>query len=275
MSILKKVLILSSGLFLLQQANAHAPYVAPLNFQTYNLNTSIIAGFYDNPFASEVALKNFKFIKITPDGTKSDIADQEWAQTQTLSQYSLDNKVDGTYRIRGVREGKETRYAKIGQQWKLIVASNPTQDPLPDHVILEKDLPKKATIKTVKTTDIVETFVSRKSLSEPAVKAQQAGFNVEFSTHPSQFKTKQNIQLKVTNQGQAVANAKVEILAQTTNFSHESTVQSLKTDQNGILTFQIDKANQYLMIIEDQESFDLKKNELNRYRYTLSFNVGE
>lgn len=66
-------------------AFAHYPYVAPLSYQTFNNHTAIVSGFYDNPFASEVAIKNFKFHYHMPTGQKIYLADDAWTKTQTLS----------------------------------------------------------------------------------------------------------------------------------------------------------------------------------------------
>ena len=74
------------------QAQAHYPYVAPLNYQTFNNHSAILSGFYDNPFVSEIAIKNFNFHVHTPSGDKLHLTETDWAKTQTVSSYSLENK---------------------------------------------------------------------------------------------------------------------------------------------------------------------------------------
>ena len=70
MNALKYALLISGIGFFSSVTYAHFPFVAPLNYQTFNNHTAILSGFYDNPFASEVAIKNFKFHFHTPTGQK-------------------------------------------------------------------------------------------------------------------------------------------------------------------------------------------------------------
>ena len=56
------VLTLATGLS--ATTHAHHPFVAPLSYQTFNNHTALLAGFYDNPFVSEIAIKSFNFITI-------------------------------------------------------------------------------------------------------------------------------------------------------------------------------------------------------------------
>lgn len=59
-----------SAALIMINSQVHSPYVAPLGFQTFNNHTEIVAGFYDNPFALEIAIKHFDFHFDTPTGEK-------------------------------------------------------------------------------------------------------------------------------------------------------------------------------------------------------------
>lgn len=256
-------------------AQAHYPFVAPLSYQTFNNHTAIISGFYDNPFVSEIAIKNFKFDVYSPAGAKLELTEADWARTQTLSSYSLENKVDGTYRIRGEKSGSLSRFALYENMWKPLVGTKPEAvKSVNKNVVYTSQLAKSAKIKTVQTQEIIETFISRRIISNAAVEQLHGGFDVQFLTHPNAIRVNQPIQFEILDEGQGVDHLNAEILMQTTNFSREGKIlQSIKTDAQGALNFVLPEKGQYLINIDYQQPFDHKGNELKRYKYTLSFNV--
>lgn len=256
-------------------AQAHYPFVAPLSYQTFNNHTAIISGFYDNPFVSEIAIKNFKFDVYSPTGAKLELTEADWARTQTLSSYSLENKIDGTYRIRGETTGSRSSFAQVNKEWKALIggqsAAVKSNNP---NVVYGSQLAKNAKIKIVQTHEIIETFISRRIISHAAVKQLHGGFDVQFLTHPNTIRVNQPIQFKILDEGQGVDHLNAEILMQTTNFSREGKIlQSIKTDAQGTLNFVLPEKGQYLLNIDYQQPFDHKGNKLKRYKYTLSFNV--
>lgn len=149
-------------------------------------------------------------------------------------------------------------------------ANQATNQNVIDQQALKKNMPQK----TVQTIDIIETFVSRRVTSNQVIQHIHAGFDVQFITHPNAFKKSQAIQLKVLDDKKGVANLNVEILAQTTDFSRDKKIyKALTTDAQGLLNFNMQEKGQYLMKIDYQQPFDIKKNDLKRYKYTLAFNV--
>lgn len=275
MNTFKTLLLCTAAALSTSISHAHYPYVAPLSFQTFNNHTAIVAGFYDNPFAPEVAIKNFDFHFHTPTGEKIYIKEQDWLKTQTLSAYSLENKIDGTYRIRGEKQGNIAKFALDAGKWKALVNAEP-KDPqsLNANVIYASQLKKNTQVKTVKTTDIIESFVSRRQTSDHVIKHIHGGFDVQFLTHPNAIKVNQPVMLKVLDDKQGVANLKVELLAQTHDFSREEKVyKSLTTAADGTLNFTIPDKGQYLLKLDYQQPFESKTDDLKRYKYTLAFNV--
>ena len=256
-------------------AYAHYPYIAPLSYQTFNNYSAIISGFYDNPFVSEIAIKNFKFHVYTPAGEKIELKDTEWSNTQTLSSYSLENKVDGTYRIRGEKTGSMSSFAQVNKEWKALIGGQPAADKaISPNVVYRSQLAKNAKIKTVQTQEIIETFVSRRIISSAAAAQVRDGFDVQFITHPNAIQVNQPIQFKVLDNQQGIKGLNAEILMQTTDYSRDTKVlKTVTTDEQGVLNFSLAEKGQYLLKIDYQQPFDHKGNELKRYKYTLSFNV--
>ena len=275
MKLLKVVACLAPVLALMQTAQAHYPYVAPLSYQTFNNHSAVISGFYDNPFSSEIAIKNFQFHYHTPVGEKIEINDDAWVKTQTLSSMSLENKTDGTYRIRGVKQGSTARYALDGKVWKSLIGGQPAADkPVPETVVYQSQLKKKAQITNVQTVELIETFISRRVTSNQVIAHIHDGFDIQFLTHPNAIKADQAVQFKVLDDRKAVSNLDVEILAQTHDFSREGKVyQKLTTDAEGNLNFNIKDKGQYLLKLDYQQPFGKKGEQLMRYKYTLAFNV--
>ena len=254
---------------------AHYPFVAPLSYQTFNNHTAIVTGFYDNPFSPEIAIKNFKFHYHTPTGDKVYVDDTAWINGQVLSSYRLENKIDGTYRIRGDKLGNSVHYALDGKQWKPLIQALPKVDqPINNAVFYAKDLKKNTPQKTVESTEIIESFVSRREISQHVIQHLHDGFDIQFITHPNAVKKSQAIQLKFLDDKKGIAHLKVEILAQTTDFSRDEKVyKTLTTDAKGMLNFIIDEKGQYLMKVDYQQPFEHKAERLKRYKYALAFNV--
>lgn len=256
--------------------HAHYPFVAPLSYQTFNNHTAVLAGFYDNPFASEVAIKNFKFHYHNPEGKKIYLEDSAFSQTQTVSSFSLENKIDGTYRIRGEKQGTTNRFALDGKTWKPLVAAKFDPAKANDKVFYAEKLKKKNTVKTVQTLEIIETFVSRRATSNHVIHHIHGGFDIQFISHPNAIKQGQTVQFKILDDKVGVANVDAHILAQTTDFSREQKVlKTVKSNAQGELQFTLEKAGQYLMTIDYQQPFTQKADQLKRYKYTLAFNVVE
>lgn len=275
MKLLKTGLWLCSSIFLMTHTYAHYPYVAPLSYQTFNNHSAIVSGFYDNPFSPEIAIKNFKFHYHNPQGEKIEIADEQWAKTQTLSSMSLENKVDGTYRIRGVKQGATTQFALDEKMWKVVITGKPVATkPASTKVIYESQLDKKNKVKTVQVTEIIETFVSRKNTSNKVFEHLHDGLDIQFLTHPNAIRANQPIHLKLIDNKKGISNLGAEVLTQTVNFSRDTKVyKEVTTDEQGNLNFTIKDKGQYLLKIDYQQPFDIKSDSLKRYKYTLSFNV--
>lgn len=256
-------------------AQAHYPYVAPLSYQTFNNHSAIISGFYDNPFVSEIAIKNFKFHVHTPAGEKIELKDTDWSNTQTLSSYSLENKADGTYRIRGEKAGSMSSFAQVNKEWKTLIAGQPAADKLINqNVVYRSQLAKNQKIKTVQTQEIIETFVSRRSISKIAAGCLHDGFDVQFIAHPNAIQVNQPIQFRVLDNQLPLKGLNAEILVQTADYSREGKVfKTVTADEQGALNFSLAEKGQYLLKIDYQQPFEHKGDALKRYKYTLSFNV--
>lgn len=275
MNFMKISVLLSTSMLMFNVTQAHYPYVAPLSYQTFNNHTAILSGFYDNPFASEVAIKNFKFHYHNPLGEKIEIADEQWSKTQTLASLSLENKLDGTYRIRGVKQGSTTKFAFDMGAWKTLIGGQlSTGKPVLEKVVYVSQLNKNSQIKEMQTVEIVETFLSRNNINNKVIDHVHDGFDIQFFSHPNALKANKSIHLKMLDQHKGIADLDVEILAQTTNFSRDTKAyQRFKTDAQGNLNFKIKDKGQYLLKVDYQQPFESKEKSLKRYKYTLSFNV--
>ena len=253
---------------------AHYPFVAPLSYQTFNNHTAVVAGFYDNPFASEVAIKNFKFHYHNPEGKKVYLEDDAFSQTQTLSSFSLENKIDGTYRIRGEKQGSTNRFALDGKTWKPLIAAKFDPAKANANVFYAENLKKNTQVKTVQTFELIETFVSRRATSNHVIHHIHDGFDIQFVSHPNAIKAGQAVQFNVLDNKKGVANVEAHILAQTTDFSREQKVlKTVKSNAKGELHLNLEQAGQYLLTIDYQQPFSQKGEQLKRYKYTLAFNV--
>lgn len=277
MKFLKKTIaaVVLSGVSALTAA--HYPYVAPMSYQTFNNYTAIVSGFYDNPFSPEIAIKNFKFHYHNPQGEKVHLTDADWSNAKALSSFALENKIDGTYRIRGEKQGNSIRYALNDGQWKTLMKGEPPKDKTAHaKVVYASQLSKKSKIKSVETLELIETFVSRNTISHQVIHQLHDGFDVQFITHPNAIKRNQPIQFKLLDNKLGLAGVQASILKQTNDFSREQKiVQKVQSDAQGILNFNLSEVGQYLLTVDYQQPFTAKSDQLKRYKYTLAFNIIE
>lgn len=168
-----------------------------------------------------------------------------------------------------------SRFALVDGQWKaLIHAKRDETKPLKANVAYQSDLKKNTKVKTVETQEIIETFVSRRSVSNVSVKHVHEGFDVRFISHPNALKVNQPIQLQIVDATQGAKDVDVSVLAQSYGFERADRVyQTLKSDDKGNLNFVIKDKGQYLLTIDYQQPFTAKGDQLKRYKYTLAFNV--
>ena len=186
MIIFKILPVLLSVLLFCSVSYAHYPYVAPLAYQTFNNQTAVIAGFYDNPFVSEIQIKSFQFTQVNPTGEQIELANEAWIPAKILSNYSLKNIQDGTYKIRGVRYGNKAQFAQVDHEWKTVLkAENGIKRAISEHIVYADQLSSQQLEKTVQTVDIIETFISRRLVSNEVLKSLDQGFEIEFLTHPN------------------------------------------------------------------------------------------
>ncbi|CAB1212344.1 DUF4198 domain-containing protein [Acinetobacter bouvetii] len=274
MSFKKSALFICASILCIHSTHAHYPFVAPLNYQNFNNQSAIIAGFYDNPFASEVQIKNFQFHIISPNGTKTEIQEKDWIHAGSLSNYNLNHREDGSYRIQGTRHAQSSQFANVNGQWKTLLPNQPNKTkPTPEHVIFKHQLKPNAVVKTVQTQEVIETVISRRAITNRALAITGKGFEIEFISHPNAIKINQPVQLRLLNNGKPIADTEVKLFAQTHDFSRNATQASYRTNANGEFNFILTQKDQYLLKVDYQEPFNTPEQELNRYKYTLSFNA--
>lgn len=153
----------------------------------------------------------------------------------------MENKADGTYRIRGEKTGSMSSFAQVNRDWKTLIAGQPAADQaISPNIVYRSQLAKKQKIKTVQIQEIIETFVSRRSISKIATGPLHNGFDVQFITHPNAIQVNQPIQFKVLNNQKGIKGFNAEILVQTTDYSRDTKVlKTVTSDEQGVLNFSL------------------------------------
>lgn len=174
---------------------AHAPFVAPSSYVVEGGNTAILAGFAEQAFDSEVAIKGFNFKVLTPKGETQELT---LSHSKALSLADVKTDQAGTYTVTGLRTG-ELKYAKVGQRW-LRVLDAKAEDLVPlaeRHFVTPSEVQAKTQQFTVQRFDQLLSYFSKQQYSTVKQDPTQQGLRLEFfRTSKSNF-IKNSIQSEI------------------------------------------------------------------------------
>lgn len=248
---MKKIVLLAAIVSTLSYA--HEPYVAPLAYVTENTQVPVLAGYAENAFNSEYALKDATFNIIDPKQVITTIKPTTTLKSTTAFDLAL--PTDGTYRISS-QVTYPLKYALHNKQWKLFYdasAEEAGEFAKRDYLIPDDfKKSKKPEFAEVTRKWTIESYVT-KNKSTAITQKVDAPLNVSFSVHPNEIVVDQPLNIQVTKAGQHLKNAEINVLAQGNN---ESQRIKTRTNDQGIVEFKFPTSGQYL--VEVTESIDSK-----------------
>jgi hypothetical protein len=268
---MKKIILALALSAVSYTAMAHAPFTAPSNYVVNGANTSILAGFAESPFDSEVSIKGFDFHVVNP---KGEVKAVTLSHTQSLSTANVDSSVDGTYQIIGKRAAA-IQYAKVGKRWlRVLDAKGASVPPLEAReFILPTELTTKHEKFDVERVDTLLSYFSKYQSSELAKHQTGTGLGLTFSQHPSLFKVGQPVTLTVALGQKAVADYAVHIEKQQTDLAEKPQTLKLKTNAQGQVVLNANQSGQYIITITSPETAEHVKPAAVTYRTIVSIYV--
>lgn len=249
-------------------AQAHSPFVAPSNYVVSGDNTSILAGFAEHPFDSEVAIQGFEFHVIQPKGESKKL---ELVNTSSLTTANVESKVDGTYQIVGQRSAK-IQYAKVGQRWLRVLDAKGANVPPLDvrNFVLPTELTTKHEKFDVQRVDTLLSYFTKYQTSTIQPNPSQTGLALSYSKHPNSLKVGDQLKLTVQLNQKAAAGYQVQVEQQNTSVGEKTQVMKYTTNQQGQTDLSFKQSGQYVITISSPEHQENKKPEANTYRTMLS-----
>lgn len=265
---MKKTLLAYAFAVMSMSALAHSPFTAPSNYAVDGANTSILAGFAEHPFDSEVAIRGFEFQVINP---KAEVKKLELVSSASLSIANVDSSVDGTYQIIGKRSAA-IQYARVGKRWLRVLDAKGTNVP-PLNVrsfILPSELNAKHEKFEVQRVDELLSYFSKYKTSDIQPNVSVSGLTLEYSVHPNSMKVGQPLNLTVKLNQKAAASYQVQMEQQQTNIAEKTQPLKLKTDAQGQVTLPFNAAGQYVVTISSPEHQENVKPDAVTYRTILT-----
>ena len=250
---------------------AHSPFTAPSNYLVNGNNTSILAGFAEQPFDSEVAIRGFDFKVINP---KGEVQKLELSSTESLSTANVNSSLDGTYQVIGERNAA-IEYAKIGKRWlRVLDAKGATVPPLDArNFVLPTELTAKHEKFEAQRFENVLSFFSKYKQSDLQANSSKSGLTFAYSLHPNLIRAGQPFTLTVNLNQKAAVGYQVQLEQQQTDLTKKNEVIKLKTDVQGKVVLPFNATGQYIVTITSPEQKENVKPEPLTYRSILSFYV--
>lgn len=268
---MKKTLLACAFTVISMSVLAHSPFTAPSNYAVAGENTSILAGFAEHPFDSEVAIRGFDFQVINP---KVEVTKLELVGSASLSIANVDSSVDGTYQIIGKRSAA-IQYAKVGKRWLRVLDAKGSNVPPLDvrSFVLPSELSVKHEKLEVQRIDELLSYFSKYKTSDIQLNTSTQGLSLEYSAHPNNIKVGQLLRLTVKLNQKAVEGYQVQLEKQQTSTAEKSQAIKLKTNRQGEVELPFHDKGQYLVTITSPEQSENVKPQLNTYRSILSIYV--
>lgn len=270
-STMKKISLVCLLSILVANGWAHAPFVAPSNYVVEGGNTVVLAGFAEQAFDSEVAIKGFNFKVLTPKGETQELT---LSHSKALSLADVKTDQAGTYTVTGLRTG-ELKYAKVGQRWlRVLDAKAEDLAPLAErHFVTPSEVQAKTQQFTVQRVDQLLSYFSKQQYSAVKQDPMQQGLRLEFSRHPNQISLKTPFRVKLNLGNKAASGFQVTLEKQATTLGEAEKAILLETNGSGEVTLPFSAVGQYLVTITSPEQSEKIRPNAQIYRTILSLYV--
>ena len=270
-STMKKIGLICLLSILVVNSWAHAPFVAPSSYVVEGGNTAVLAGFAEQAFDSEVAIKGFNFKVLTPKGETQELT---LSHSQVLSLADVKTDQAGTYTVTGLRTG-ELKYAKVGQRWlRVLDAKTEGLSPLTErHFVTPSEVQAKSQQFTVQRFDQLLSYFSKQQQSELKQEYTQQGLSLVFSSHPNQISLKKPFTIKLNLGNKPASGFQVTLEKQITTLGEAEKVTQLQTNGSGEVTLPFPAVGQYLVTMTSPEQSEKFRPNAQTYRTILSLYV--
>lgn len=250
---------------------AHLPFIAPQSYVVDGNSTSVLAGFAEIPFASEVALRGFSVHLTTPEKT---ITPLTLNSNKAIAIADIETKTAGTYRIDATRDNT-LEYVQVGKKWLRVMDSKASDlKPLAERNFI---LPSEITAKMKKVTHIrheqLLTFFSKEKISNEVLTPNSDGLAVAFSQHPNTLQHGQTLTLSLSAQAKAQAGLEVITVKQLTHVDEKEVELKQTTDQKGNVVLAFPQSGQYFIQINSPTVADTVQPAAQSYRLHLAVQV--
>lgn len=235
-------------------AQAHSPFLQPLNFAPSRDYVTVIGGMHEeSAFVSDFAIRPGDLFVVGPDGARARLEGQATLKGITAVDVPLPGP--GTYKITtGDRTGRDATLAKVDGVWRMVRPAGGPGRPAGGGEHGEGPGPIEASAvpagaPTVKTSALLkaETYVSRGAPSAGALKASGQGYELEPVTHPNEIFLDKGFRFRLLVDGKPAQGAKVLVRRADEAYAEKKTELTLTADAAGAATLKPAKPGAYIL----------------------------
>ena len=268
---LKLTLLTSMVAIMAMSAQAHSPFIAPQSYIVEGNNTTVIGGFAEKAFDSEVALRGFSFAVTYPDLETDELKIQAG---KSLSIADVESGQKGTYKLVGARDSK-LEFVQVGKKWLRVFNSEAKNlPPLAERNFIT---PAEVTAKMKKVSSTryerLLSFFSKSQTTDAVLVGKGQGLLVQFSQHPNTLTTTQPLTLTFTIDGKLQTGLSVVALKNLAKVDEKELEIKQTTNGQGQVQLTFPQAGQYLIEVNSPEVKEGVQPSAETHRLNISLQV--
>lgn len=102
-------------------------------------------------------------------------------------------------------------------------------------------------LETSKYFTVAMSYVTNKAPTDIVLQPKNSGFEVVPVTHPADYVTGEDIQMKLLFEGQPVSDLSLKIEKEGPQYQEEPLVLDLKSDDNGVVNFSVEEGGRFML----------------------------
>lgn len=264
---LRALLVGTATLLSVPAAQAHTPFLLPLEFGVSRDHVTLQAALTEDLyFVPDLPIRNADYYVIGPDGQRARL--DALAQLKDFTAIEVPLPATGTYKFTtGDQSARISKMALIDGQWRQVrpagakapvpetkpgeaqppaAQAAPTDDKRP-RAIDEAIIPAGTQVIEVQAVQRVETYVTRGAPSNDALQASGRGFEVRPITHPNEIYLDRGFTFEVLNDGKPVRDVAFAVYRGGNAYDDKKIAQEARSDANGRVTLNFERPGIYLM----------------------------
>ncbi len=264
---IKKMALIGVGIWCLGSASAyaHTSFMRPNAFDfTQGRNITIESSFTEDFSNPEVGVKSGDWHYIAPNGVRYSYDNVVELKQTTILENTINQS--GTYKF--------STGERLGRKGKMIQTATGELKAARGENGVEVELAKGETFVTSQTATVANVYVSKGAPTDSAVNETIGRLVFHPLSHPNELYVGESFQLKVTFDGQPMADQDMELLREGGHYSDDKGKKQVTTNSDGLLDLSLEEPGVYLLYTRHRaEAPAGSETDIRSYSTSLTFEV--